>query len=181
MPPARTPPQRRGPIQFGAPPAAQIITGLTQHGVSICRDDPQVSGPTTTAESITWQVNTQPADNGLFGHHSELFSSSDFAGLKDVYRVGELPSPSPSAAIAGSLRRGCRWRGCCRGWCRSVRWRARARLLVWRPRYRLAHRPGDRRAAHSWSRMDISTSSYQRPSCSTDSRWRPSSTNPAFS
>ena len=28
----------------------------------------------------------------------------------------------------------------------------------------------DRRAAHSWSRMDISTSSYQRPSCSTDSR-----------
>ena len=41
--------------------------------------------------------------------------------------------------------------------------------------------PHDRRAAHSWSRMDISTSSYQRPSCSTDSRWRPSSTNPAFS
>ena len=39
-----------------------------------------------------------------------------------------------------------------------------------RPRSRLAHRPDDRRAAHSWSRMDISTSSYQRPSCSTDSR-----------
>ena len=34
--------------------------------------------------------------------------------------------------------------------------------------------------SHSWSRMDISTSSYQRPSCSTDSRRRPSSTNPAF-
>jgi hypothetical protein len=50
-----------------------------------------------------------------------------------------------------------------------------------RQRYRLAHRPDDRRAAHSWSRMDISTSSYQRPSCSTDSRRRPSSTNPAFS
>ena len=32
-------------------------------------------------------------------------ASSDFAGLKDVYRVGELPSPSPSAAIARSLRR----------------------------------------------------------------------------
>lgn len=40
----------------------------------------------------------------------------------------------------------------------------------WRSRRRLAHRPDDRRAAHSWSRMDISTSSYQRPSCSTDSR-----------
>ena len=63
----------------------------------------------------------------------------------------------------------------------TVRWRARTRLLVWHPRCRLAHRPGDRRAAHSWSRMDISTSSYQRPSCSTDSRRRPSSTNPAFS
>ena len=46
--------------------------------------------------------------------------------------------------------------------------------------YRLAHWPDDRRAAHSWSRMDISTSSYQRPSCSTDSRRRPSSVNPAF-
>ena len=48
-------------------------------------------------------------------------------------------------------------------------------------RVRLDYWADDRRAAHSWSRMDISTSSYQRPSCSTDSRWRPSSTNPAFS
>lgn len=58
------------PIQFGAPPAAQIIPGLTQHGISFCRDNPQVEGPYITAENITWQVNTQPADNGLFGHHS---------------------------------------------------------------------------------------------------------------
>jgi len=47
-------------------------------------------------------------------------------------------------------------------------------------RVRLDYWADDRRAAHSWSRMDISTSSYQRPSWSTDSRWRPSSTNPAF-
>src|SRR5262249_53130432 len=47
-----------------------------------------------------------------------------------------------------------------------------------RQRHPLSHRPDERRAAHSWSRMDMSTSSYQRSSCSTDSRRRPSSTNP---
>jgi len=53
--------------------------------------------------------NSESTVRFLIDWVSEPFSSSDFAGLKDVYRVGELPSPSPSAAVAGSLRRGCRW------------------------------------------------------------------------
>jgi hypothetical protein len=69
---------------------------------------PQKNGMT----AIGARVNVHPAPWHEFHRalpDTELFSSSDFAGLKDVYRLGELPSPSPSAVIAGSLRWRCRW------------------------------------------------------------------------
>ena len=91
-------------IASDAPGSCQRLQG----GIPIAGDAPfGVSGGCLLAGGRSAECAGLAERGALRG--TELFSSSDFAGLKDVYRVGELPSPSPSAVIAESLRRGRRW------------------------------------------------------------------------
>lgn len=58
------------PQQFGAPATAQIITGTLNQSYWVSRGTAYVQDLNITPDSITFQVYTQAADNGLFGHHS---------------------------------------------------------------------------------------------------------------
>jgi hypothetical protein len=58
------------PQQFGASATAQIIPGTVQQSYTVFRGLAYVQDVNITQGSITFQVYTQAADDGLFGHHS---------------------------------------------------------------------------------------------------------------
>jgi hypothetical protein len=58
------------PQQFGAPATAQIIPGTVQQSYWVSRGLAYVQDVNITQESIAFQVYTQAADDGWFGHHS---------------------------------------------------------------------------------------------------------------
>jgi hypothetical protein len=58
------------PQQFGAPATAQIIPATVNQSYYVSRGQAYVQGLNITEESITFQVYTQAASDGLFGHHS---------------------------------------------------------------------------------------------------------------
>lgn len=58
------------PQQFGAPATAQIIPGTVNQSYYVSRGSAYVQNLNITANSITFQVFTEAANDGLFGHHS---------------------------------------------------------------------------------------------------------------
>jgi hypothetical protein len=58
------------PQQFGAPATAQIIPATVNQSYYVSRGKAYVQDLNINEESITFQVYTQAADNGWFGHHS---------------------------------------------------------------------------------------------------------------
>jgi len=59
------------PEQFGAPPGAQIITGLVQQNYTVTRGRAYVHNLTITADAISFLAFTQAAnDSWFFGWHS---------------------------------------------------------------------------------------------------------------
>lgn len=58
------------PQQFGAPATAQIIPATVNQSYTVDRGTAYVQGLNITPDSITYQVYTQAASGGLFGHHS---------------------------------------------------------------------------------------------------------------
>jgi len=58
------------PQQFGAPDGAQIITGTVNQGYTVSRGTAYVENLVIQEGGITFQVYTQAADDGIFGHHS---------------------------------------------------------------------------------------------------------------
>ncbi len=58
------------PQQFGAPATAQIIAGTVNQSYYVSRGLAYVQDVEITPISITFQVYTQAAADGLFGHHS---------------------------------------------------------------------------------------------------------------
>jgi hypothetical protein len=58
------------PQQFGAPATAQIIPGTVNQSVYVSRGKAYLQDVNINEEAITFQVYTQAADDGFFGHHS---------------------------------------------------------------------------------------------------------------
>jgi hypothetical protein len=58
------------PQQFGAPATAQIITATVNQSYYVSRGMAYAQDLNITGNSITFQVYTQAAWDGLFGHHS---------------------------------------------------------------------------------------------------------------
>ena len=58
------------PEQFGAPAGAQIITGTINQGYIVFRGKAYVQDLVEAPDAVSFQVYTQAADDGLFGHHS---------------------------------------------------------------------------------------------------------------
>jgi hypothetical protein len=61
--------------EFGAPPGAQILP-YGNPSVSIHRGSAQVRDVVITPDAYTFEVWTQAADDGLFGHHSGAITVS---------------------------------------------------------------------------------------------------------
>lgn len=58
------------PEQFGAPAGARIIPGTVAQGYTVFRGLAYVQDVRITATNITFDVYTQAAGGGIFGHHS---------------------------------------------------------------------------------------------------------------
>jgi hypothetical protein len=96
------------PDQFGAPPGAQIIAGLTAITKSVHRGEAYVHNEINDAEGISFMVYTQAANDGLFGWHSgsitvsttfQWYCITDNNVLKggDAFFTKEPPAVLPNA------------------------------------------------------------------------------------
>ncbi|SDK59315.1 hypothetical protein [Arthrobacter sp. ok362] len=62
------------PQEFGAPAGAQIIPPTVNQSYTVSRGQAYVHNLVIEANAIVFQVFTQAADDGLFGHHSGAIS-----------------------------------------------------------------------------------------------------------
>jgi hypothetical protein len=58
------------PQEFGAPPGARIITGTVDQSYQVNRGTAYVQNLSIHESGVSFQVFTQAAGGGLFGHHS---------------------------------------------------------------------------------------------------------------
>ena len=62
------------PDMFGLPLGAQFIAGLITQAVHVFRGDAQVQNLVKAPDAVSFNVFTQAADDGIFGHHSGSIS-----------------------------------------------------------------------------------------------------------